>query len=83
MIGCVKYFTSAPVTHQLSCQQGHVLYNCQADPPLCVLCQLHDGWQKRLGELADAYHLVHTVQVGDYVETHLGALEKMTNDCYD
>lgn len=61
-------------THQLTRQQGHVLYDGQADPPLGVLGELHDGWQERLGELTDADHLVDTVQVGDDVETHLGTL---------
>ena len=34
------------MTHQLSCQQGHVLYDGEADPPLGILCQLHDGRQQ-------------------------------------
>lgn len=62
------------LTHQLSCQQGHVLNDGQADPPLRILCQFHNGRQQRLGELTDANHLVHTVEVGDDVETHLRAL---------
>lgn len=64
-----------PLTHQLSGQQGHILDNGQADPPLCVLGQLHDSRQQRLGELADADHLVDTVQVGDDVKAHLRALQ--------
>jgi len=66
------------VTHQLPCQQGHVLYDGQADPPLGVLGQLHDGGQQGLGQLADADHFVHAVQVGDDVQAHLGALGEET-----
>ena len=68
-------FGTQPRTHQLSGQQGHILDDGQADPPLGVLGQLHDSRQQRLGELADADHLVDTVQVGDDVEAHLRALQ--------
>lgn len=66
-------------THQLSRQQGHVLDNGQADPPLGVLGQFHDGRQQRLRQLADADHVIDAVQVGDDVEAHLGALRHKTH----
>lgn len=34
------------VTHQLSCQKRHVLYDGEANSPLCILCQLHNGGQQ-------------------------------------
>ena len=67
------------LTHQLPRQQGHVLDDGQADPPLGVLGQLHDGGQQGLGQLADADHLVDAVQVGDDVQAHLRALDKDTH----
>lgn len=66
-------------TYQLAGQQWHVLDDGQADPPFGVLCQLDDGRQQGLRELADADHLVHAVQVGDDVQTHLGALKTDEN----
>lgn len=71
-----RWVEVAALTHQLSRQQGHVLYDGEAHPPLGVLRQLHDGGQQGLGQLADADHLVHAVQVGNNVEAHLGALRQ-------
>ena len=59
---------------QLTSQQGHVLDDGQPDPPLGVLCQLHDGWEERLAQLLDANDLVDTIEVGDDVETNIWTL---------
>ena len=59
---------------KLTCQQGHVLDDGQPDPPLGVLCQLHDGGEERLAQLFDANDLVATIEVGDDVETNIWAL---------
>ena len=59
---------------ELSGQEGHVLDDGEAHPPLGVLGQLDDGRQEGLGQLLDADHFVDAVQVGDDVEADLGAL---------
>ena len=42
---------------QLPSEQRHVLDDGEADAPLGVLGQLHDGRQQALGQLLDANHL--------------------------
>ena len=59
---------------KLAGKQRHVLDDGQPDPPLGVLCQLHDGWEERLAQLLDADDLVDTIEVGDDVETNIWTL---------
>lgn len=69
----------AHVTHQLPCQQGHVFYDGETNPPLSILCQLHNGGQQWLWQLPYADHLIHAVQIGDDIQTHLRALNAKKN----
>ena len=62
------------VDPELASQERHVLYDGQSDPPLGVLRQLHYSGQQRLAQLLDADDLVDTVEVGDDVQPHVGAL---------
>lgn len=71
---CSPWTRANGSTYQLPSQQGHVLNDCQPHSPLGILCQLHNGWQQRLGKLPDANHFVHAVQVGDDVQPDLRAL---------
>lgn len=69
-------FTQRPKksTYQLPSQERHVLNDGQPHTPFGILSQFHDGRQQGLGQLSDANHLIHAVQVGDYVEADFGAL---------
>jgi len=66
---------SGAQTNQLASQQWHVFNDGQSNPPLGILSQLHYSWQKRLRELPDPDHLIHTVQIRNDVQTHLRALQ--------
>lgn len=72
----VRALTPGHRTHQLSSQQGHVLNDGQPHSPLGIFSQLHNGRQQGLGQLSDANHLIHAVQVGDDVQPHLRALRR-------
>lgn len=72
----VRALTPGHCTHQLSGQQGHVLDDGQPHSPLGIFSQLHNGRQQGLGQLSDANHLIHAVQVGNDVQPHLRALRR-------
>ena len=59
---------------ELAGEQRHVLDDGEAHAPLGVLGELHYRRQQRLRQRLHADHLVHTVQVADDVEAHLGTL---------
>lgn len=62
-------------THQLARQQWHVLNYSQTHPPFGIFRQFHNSGQQGLRKLANAYHLVNAVQVGDDVQAHLRTLQ--------
>ena len=59
---------------KLSSQQRHVLNDDQTHPPVGILCKLHDGGEQELGQILDADHLFHAIEVRDDVQPHIRAL---------
>lgn len=71
----LSFISRSTHTHQLTCQQWHILNDGQPDPPFGIFSQLHYGRKKRLRELTDSNYFIYTIQIGDDIETNFRTLQ--------